>query len=71
MMEDAPEDAEDTTPFYKGPPQQVVHPPPTEDQLPGKPVRKVDMIAEMQAAQVLHDNFASHKPTLQDALQKG
>ena len=71
MMEDAPEDAENTTHVCQGPPQQVVHPPPTKEQTQEQRLRNVEIIVEMQAAKMVHDNFAVHKQTLQDALHEG
>ena len=66
MMEDVSDDEENRTHVCKGPPQQVVHPPPTEEQMQEKPLRKVNTEDELQAAQVLDDNFAVLKATLQD-----
>ena len=68
MMADAPVDR---PPFYEGPPQQVVRPPPTEAQMQVQALQDVDLVAEMQDTKVHHDNFATLKYTLRDSLQMG
>ena len=64
-MEDFSDDEDNTTHFGKGPPQQVVHPTPAAAHA-GKSSRQVKIEDQLQAAQVLHDNVAVHKATLQD-----
>ena len=68
MMADAPRqhNTVERPPLYEGPPRQVVHPPPSEARMQVQPLQNVDLVAEMHATKVLHDNSAAHKPTLQD-----
>ena len=48
-----------------------MHPPPRDIELHVPAVQNVDIVAEMQAVTLLHNNVAAHVPTVQDDLQRG
>ena len=57
---------------YDGTPQRAVHPAPLNIQRPSShtpAAQRADVVAEMRAVDLLHDNFAANRPTVQDTMQ--
>ena len=58
--------------YDDGLPQHTVHPVPPDIQRPSShtpAAQCADVVTEMQAVELLHDNSAAHLPTLQDTAQ--